>query len=205
VLVTLTFPQNLWVDDAANLWKESREKFKRRLDRWDERNGGKTLGSWRLELAGDSPYQLHPHFHLLLFSGIVKRPLQEVRDLMSKHWWESCGRLSTDHLYAGTSVKKISTHTDWVKLTKYVGKKERYQATTKPATGNSCGWWGWKEIDDSFIDPEMVKLSRDKSIEVREKLAGRSGYELPESLYNMKTFIPFEESKKMLNTNDERN
>lgn len=192
ILITLTFPEDKWTGDDSEFWRNSREKFKRRLDRSDERYGQQTLGSWRLELGDkDSPHHLHPHYHCLLFSGLAARPIEKTREWAARSWWESCGRLSENHFRAGTSVERLRFQEDWSKLTKYIGKAEAYE--NPPITGRACGWWGKKEIKERFIDPVSVRLDREEAIAVREWLAGTSGYELPPYLYDMKTFIPFEE------------
>lgn len=198
IFVSLTFPNDLWIEDAADFWRRARESFKRRLDRRDQKAEKRTLGSWRLELADErSPYDLHPHYHCILISGLAKRPIQEVRAWIAQQWSESCGRLSDDHLKAGTSVEEIETRLDWLKGSKYVGKRETLQVPI-PVTGRACGWWGWSRIEESFIDPEPKKLSREEAIELREDLVRGSTYELPKELYSMKSFVSYEEVGRML-------
>lgn len=123
-VVTLTYPAAKCPDDPDQ-WKRHLQKFKQRLERRYE----KIPGFWRLELRRGDPSALHPHFHLLLFMDkrLSHKELTEFRGFVAKSWYEACGKLSEDHLLAGTQVKRVQSRRDWGRLTKYLAKKEELQ------------------------------------------------------------------------------
>jgi hypothetical protein len=90
--LTLTYP-----DDWPERWEEWKAHLKRLFDLLRHKHPG-VSAVWKLE------YQKRgaPHFHLIVFGGEGVH-----RWWWSVAWWWACGKVSYDHLQAGTNVKTI--------------------------------------------------------------------------------------------------
>ena len=114
--VTLTYPDEFDVDIVA--MRKHFERFRRRLERkgW----GAIWRKEWKQRKSGLHEGEFYPHYHLLVW-GV---DYFEFRAWVSRAWWEVCGKLSDNHLTAGTSTDMVDT---WRKLVGYVSK---YMAKT---------------------------------------------------------------------------
>ncbi len=192
LFVTLTFPRDKWPSDPK-IWKRNLQKLKYRLDK----KYGKTSGFWRLELHGQDG-NLHPHFHLLLVldqARISNKVLANFRAFMANAWYEVCGKISDDHLLAGSQVIRVKSRTDWDHLTKYIAKKEKLQ--NEPLMTGRV-WAVWSK-DLLPIELETVKINKVDGYKIRRwmrRLAGkRRGMGL---LLEQQVFVRYENMKRLL-------
>lgn len=116
VMVTLTYPAE-WRSSCptGNDAKKQLLLFRRR---W-ERRWGSFQGVWKLEFqprhSQPADRQLAPHFHILTVappfdpskSMMQVTDLAEVREWVSRAWWEVVGSGNEDHLKAGTRVDDL--------------------------------------------------------------------------------------------------
>ncbi len=192
LFATLTFPRDKWLPDPK-IWKRNRQNLKQRLDR----KYGKTSGFWRLELHGKDG-SLHPHFHLLLVldqTRISNKALADIRAFVANAWYEVCGKISDDHLLAGTQVTKVGSRRDWDHLTKYIAKKEKLQDESL-MTGRVWGVWSKDLLP---IEHETVQISLADAIRIRRwmrRLAGKKKGVGP--LLQQQVFIRYENMKRLL-------
>lgn len=193
LFVTLTFPKDKWPPDPK-IWKRNRQNLKQRLDR----KYGKTSGFWRLELHGKDG-SLHPHFHLLLVldqAHISNKALADIRAFVANAWYEVCGKISDDHLMAGTQVKRVRSRRDWDHLTKYIAKKEKLQDESL-MTGRVWGIWSRDLLP---IEHEVVEVRREDGYRIRRwmrRLAKKRKGIGP--LLQQQVFIRYENMKRLLN------
>ncbi len=192
LFVTLTYPENKWSPEPK-VWKRSLQKFRQRL----ERKYGEIAGFWRLELASDDG-NLRPHFHLLLVLDQVRisnKALANFRAFIANAWYEASGKISDDHLLAGTQVLRVRSQQDWLRLTKYIGKKEKLQDSSLK-TSNAWGVWR----DDLLpIEREVVEINLADAIRIRRwmrRLAGKKRGVGP--LLQQQVFIRYENMKRLL-------
>lgn len=192
LFTTLTYPRDKWSHDPK-IWKKHLQKFKQRLDR----KYGKTSGFWRLELHGQDG-NLHPHFHLLLIlekSRISNKALADIRAFVANAWYEVCGKISDDHLLAGTQMTRVRSQKDWLCLTKYIGKKEKLQNESL-MTGRVWGIWSRDLLP---IEHETVKISFADAIRLRRwlrRLARKRRGMGP--LLQQQVFIQYENTRRLL-------
>ncbi len=192
LFLTLTYPKNKWSTNPK-VWKRNLQNFRKRL----ERKYRKVSGFWRLELSGKNG-NLNPHFHLLLLGqDLSNKALADLRVFVANSWYEACGKLSDDHLLAGSCVERVkSRREDWDRVTKYVGKKEKLKDEA-PETGNV--WGNWRP-DCLPIDLETVEINEVDGYKIRRcmrRLAGkRRGMGL---LLQQQVFIRYENMKRLLN------
>jgi hypothetical protein len=159
--VALTFPDEFFENrengaEIKNCLRRFGARFRRKFP-----NGSFI---WRLEMeqrkSGKYPGHYFPHFHVLVY-GVQ---LRDLRDWMPRAWWGACGKLSLDHLKAGTYSKSLD---DRKNVFSYVSK---YQAKV---SGKQCiklgRVWGvclpenlpWaKEIRMMIGEKEAVQLIR---------------------------------------------
>ncbi len=192
LFVTLTFPKDTWPPDPK-IGKRNRQNLKQRLDR----KYGKTSGFWRLELHGKDG-SLHPHFHLLLVldqAHISNKALADIRAFVANAWYEVCGKISDDHLLAGSQVIRVKSRRDWDHVTKYIGKKEKLQDESL-MTGRVWGVWSKDLLPIEF---EVVEVRRKDGYRLRRwmiRLAGkRRGIGL---LLQQQVFIRYENMVRLL-------
>jgi hypothetical protein len=192
LFATLTYPRDKWSLDSK-IWKRDLQKFKYRLDR----KYGKTSGFWRLELHGKDG-SLHPHFHLLLVldqTRISNKALADIRAFVANAWYEVCGKISDDHLLAGSQVIRVKSRRDWDHLIRYVAKKEKLQDESL-TTGRVWAVWSKDLLPIEF---EVVEVRREDAFKIRRwmrRLAGkRRGMGL---LLEQKVFIRYENMVRLL-------
>ncbi len=191
LFLTLTYPKNKWSTNPRVL-KRNLQNFRKRL----ERKYRKVSGFWRLELSGKNG-NLNPHFHLLLLGqDLSNKALADIRVFVANSWYEACGKLSDDHLLAGSRVERVkSRREDWDHVTKYIGKKEKLKDEA-PETGNVWGTWRTGLLP---IELETVKISLTDAVKIRRcmrRLAGkRRGMGL---LLQQQVFICYQNMKKLL-------
>jgi len=136
---TLTYPQDYYVDPLTAKHRHL-ARFKKRLQR---KYGGIVAVLWRMEFQG----RPNPHFHLAAFTScslpISNAKLAEIRTFVARSWWEACGRLSEEHLRAGTRVARVRSLT---KTLRYLSKAEPLEEGPEPSsprrTRNPGRFWG---------------------------------------------------------------
>ncbi len=191
LFLTLTYPKNKWSTNPK-VWKRNLQNFRKRL----ERKYKKVSGFWRLELSGKNG-NLNPHFHLLLLGqDLSNKALADIRVFVANSWYEACGKLSDDHLLAGSRVERVkSRREDWDHVTKYIGKKEKLKDEA-PETGNVWGTWRTGLLP---IELEVVEVRREDSYKIRRwmrRLAGKKrGMGL---LLEQQVFIRYENMVRLL-------
>lgn len=158
LFATLTYPDE-WVVDRDRMERDFRA-MRRRIKRkgW----GSFWRREWKPRESGLHVGEYYPHYHLLVW-GVT---LQEFIPWVTVAWWEVCGRLSENHLKAGTNVRSPNS---WRQVTAYVSK---YMAKLErmPEGFESLGRsWGvinreaipWSEIDAATVGmPEVHTLFR---------------------------------------------
>jgi len=164
IFVTLTYPGEYPKD--PELCKRHLKALRKRL----QREFGTFAAFWRLGIQRRAAW----HFHLLLFVGPSVGSVSELRRFISSSWYEVTGKVSEEHLHAGTRVVAVRR---WREVTSYV---ERYMA--KPEvfpeglqTGRIWGIWNenllpvqWQKVEVSLRD--AFKIRR-----IYRKLAKRKG------------------------------
>ncbi len=158
--ITLTYPAGKWPKDPEG-WKKHLDNLRKRF----ERKYGDTPGFWRLELQNKTG-EFDPHFHLILFmdeSRLTLNRLKGVRDFVAEAWYEVCGKISKEHLSAGTQVKEVKTREYWERLTKYVTKKEKSNDKL-PKTGKVWGVWRKEGLP---VNQETVQILFYDAIKIR--------------------------------------
>lgn len=134
----LTFPDEYFdhTGDPAH-WKICLKRF---IERFKRRFPSGSF-FWRLELmprkSGKHVGQVFPHFHLIVY-GV---DYADLLGWLSAAWYESCGKLSLDHLIAGTRVEKIANPRH---LSAYVSK---YMAKPAKFTLEIGRVWGVVRIE----------------------------------------------------------
>jgi len=97
---------------------------------------------WKLEYkdrqSGRHIGALFPHFHMLVWN-LHDENLYDLRQLVARMWWEVCGKLSEEHLRAGTSITRIKSYRGvfWY-ASKYMSKEVEAEVSE---VGR---WWGVK-------------------------------------------------------------
>jgi len=193
--VCLTYPEEYPKDPT--LWKAHLGSFLKRLDR----EYGKHAVIWRMEFQVRGA----PHFHLLIFFStflpISKSTLFEVRDFVASAWFEVCGKISEEHLEAGTSVERVRS---LVGLMKYMAKPETLQesqeGTEDPAgeglgVGRRWGAWNRKLLP---IDLEEVRVSEKDAFFVRRILRKLKGMKPRGTVRTLRLFVCDAHVKRLL-------
>jgi hypothetical protein len=133
--VTLTYPHE-W-PEHIEACKGHLKSLRKRLTR----AYGTFSAFWRLGIQKRGAW----HFRLLLFVPPTFGSLKELRHFVGSSWWEVCGKLSEDHLLAGTHVQEVKT---WKRATsfveRYVAKPERFPEGVE--TGRIWGTWNEKML-----------------------------------------------------------
>jgi len=104
LFLTLTYPAK-WTDDAA-LWKSHLDAFFKRLTR----KLPDAAAVWKLEFQKRGA----PHYHLLLFNCVYLSA-----KWVAEAWNEIIAPGDTDHLRAGTEVRRVKT---WRGVASYAAK-----------------------------------------------------------------------------------
>lgn len=167
--VTLTYPDEFQVNTLE--MRKNFERFRRRLERMGY------SGIWRLEWkqrkSGLHVGEYYPHYHLMIWGAEIT----EFRAWVARSWWLCCGKLSANHLTAGTSADQVDT---WKQLCYYVSK---YMAKTEnlPEMVENIGrLWG-------VINPEMIPWSEIIEWTLPDKTVNRL-FRLMRKYAKLKTF-----------------
>jgi len=168
----LTYPDEFYQDryDGRKLKEEHLKKFYQRLEYLYPEVGL----IWKLEYqsrkSGLHVGKFFPHFHMLVW-GLSGEDLYELQKVVAVLWWEVCGKLSDDHLKAGTSVERIRSPRGvfWYAskyMTKTVDDMREYDQDAQ-AVGR---WWGVKGQDNlpfsickvitAYDDEQLQKIIR---------------------------------------------
>jgi hypothetical protein len=136
IFVTLTYPHDY--PENPEVCKNHLKALRRRL----QRKFGDFAGFWRMGIQKRGAW----HFHLLLFVGPSFGPLKELRRFISSSWYEVAGKISEDHLRAGTRVEVVKR---WKQAISYA---ERYMAPRsflKVCRRAGSGGYGTKDSSPS--------------------------------------------------------
>ena len=192
VLVTLTYPKGCRIDTVAAK-RHHLEAFKRRF----ERQYGEHAAIWRMEFCGRIP-----HFHVLLFFHrhmiISKARLAQVREWVARTWWEVCGRISEEHLRAGTSVERPRS---LVRTMKYISKAEPSQISSSPGEGSprhaGRRWGVWRRELLPIVWVE-THVSLKDAFQLRHILRKLLGLKNRPGVVTFRVFVRDEHIKRLL-------
>lgn len=130
VSITLTYPGE-YPEDAEACKKHLKALYKRL-----QRTYGEFSAFWRLGIQRRGAW----HFHLLLFVPSSFGSIVELRYFIASSWWEVCGKLSEDHLCAGTHVEEVRKWRSATSyLEKYVAKPEQFPKGVQTGRVWGCG------------------------------------------------------------------
>jgi hypothetical protein len=184
IFVTLTYPKQYPED--PEVCKNHLKALRKRL----QREFGTFAAFWRLGIQERGAW----HFHLLLFVGLSIGPVRELRRFISSCWYEVTGKVSEEHLRAGTRVEAVKR---WKQVTSYV---ERYMAKPEEfpkglQTGRIWGIWNEELLP---VQWETVQVSLKDAYRIRRiyrKLARKKGRG---SLRRMTVFVRYENMVRLL-------
>jgi len=192
VLVTLTYPEGCRIDMVAAK-RHHLEAFKKQF----ERHYGKHAAVWRMEFCDGIP-----HFHLLLFFPkhlvISKARLTQIREWVARTWWEVCGRISEEHLRAGTSVERPRS---LVRTMKYISKAEPSQISSSPGEGSprhaGRRWGVWRRELLPIVWIE-TSVSLEDAFKLRHVLRELLGLKNRPGLVVFRVFVRDDHIKRVL-------
>lgn len=159
VFVTMTMPDEYHPHNTdATHNRGVFRKFEKRFIRAFPDGGFVWRKEYKDRLSGKHVGELFPHYHLVVW-GV---PLGDLRKWCARAWWESCGRLSLDHLEAGTRVEQCRT---WRGTLWYISK---YISKTCGGTDFDTGRvWGFVAIDNlPFVQALVSRLSEREAIKL---------------------------------------
>ena len=192
LFVTLTYPKGCRID-TKSAKRHDLQAFKKQF----ERHYGKHAAVWRMEFCDGIP-----HFHLLLFFPkhliISKALLAEIREWVARTWWEVCGRISEEHLRAGTSVERPRS---LVRTMKYISKAEPSQISSSPWEGptrHAGRRWGvWRR---ALLPVEWVEtsVSLEDAFKLRCILREHLGLKNRPGVLTFRVFIRDDHIKRLL-------
>jgi hypothetical protein len=153
ISITSTYPAEY--PEGTEVCKGHLKALRKRFTR----KYGDFSGFWRLGIQKRGAY----HFHLLLFVPPSFGSLKELRCFVASSWYEICGKLSENHLLAGTHVKEVRS---WKQATsymeKYVAKPEMFPEGVE--TGRVWGVWNedllpvtWETVQVSLKDAYRIR------------------------------------------------
>jgi hypothetical protein len=129
VLVTLTYPHEYPED--PDRCKGHLKALRKRL----QREYGRFAAFWRLGIQKRGAW----HFHLLLFRGSSFGLICDLRRFISRSWYEITGRVSEEHLRAGT---RVGAAKKWKQATsnaeRYLAKPEEFPKGMQPGRIWGC-------------------------------------------------------------------
>jgi hypothetical protein len=114
---------------------------------------------WRLGVQRRGAW----HFHLLLFVPPSFGSVADLRDFIASSWYEICGKLSENHLHAGTHVEEIRK---WRSATSYM---EKYVAKPEvfPERVETGRMWGVRNEKLLPVQWETVKVGLKDAYKIR--------------------------------------
>jgi hypothetical protein len=192
LFITLTYPE------GCHIYTESAKRrdlvaFKKRL----ESQYGEHAAVWRIEFCGRIP-----HFHLLVFFHehliISKALLAEIREWVARIWWEVCGRVSEEHLRAGTSVERPRS---LVRTMKYISKAEPSQISCSPGEGRpqhaGRRWGVWRRELLPIVWVE-TRVSLEDAFQLRRILRKLLGLKNRPEVVVFRVFVRDDHIKRLL-------
>jgi hypothetical protein len=192
LFITLTYPKGCRIDTVAAK-RHDLQAFKKQF----ERQYGKHGAVWRMEFCDRIP-----HFHLLVFFPnhlvISKALLAEIREWVARTWWEVCGRISEEHLRAGTSVERPRS---LVRTMKYISKAEPSQISSSPGEGSprhaGRRWGVWRKelLPIAWVE---TRVSLKDAFQLRCLLRKRLGLKNRPGVVTFRVFIRDEHIKRLL-------
>jgi hypothetical protein len=191
LFITLTYPKGCRIDTVAAK-RHDLQAFKKRF----ERQYDKHAAVWRMEFRDGIP-----HFHLLVFPNypvISKALLAEIRAWVARTWWETCGRISEEHLRAGTSVERPRS---LVRTMKYISKAEPPRISSSPGegppqhAGRRWGVWRKKQLPVVWVE---TRLSLEDAFRLRHILRKRLGLKNRPGVVTFRVFIRDDHIKRLL-------
>lgn len=137
-----------------------KRQFDNWLNRW-RRAFGQPVGAWKIE------YQRRgaPHYHVLL-TWPEGRSVEDLRQWVGATWYEVCGRISVDHLKAGTKCDVWRMEDSPAAYFAGYGQKasKEYQQAPRPGYVAPGRFWGlvgirpqWSELAISADQFQQVK------------------------------------------------
>jgi len=176
----LTYPDEFYSDryNGKRLKEDHLKKFFQRLE-YLYPNAGFI---WKLEYqsrkSGLHVGKFFPHFHMLVW-GLKDVDLYKLQKKVAVIWWEVCGKLSENHLKAGTSVERIRSPRGvfWYAskyMTKTVEDMREFDQDAQ-AVGR---WWGVKGNDNlPFSVCEVITTYDDEQLQkIIRFMAAYAGY-----------------------------
>jgi hypothetical protein len=192
LFITLTYPPRCRAD-AESAKRYHLQAFKKRF----ERRYGVHAAVWRMEFCGGVP-----HFHLLDFFPnhpvISKALLAEIREWVARAWWEICGRISEEHLRAGTSVERPRS---LVRTMKYISKAEPSRIGSSPGEGppRHVGrrWGVWRKGLLPIVWVE-TRVSLKDAFRLRSILRKRLGLKNRPGVVTFRVFVRDDHIERLL-------
>jgi hypothetical protein len=193
VLVTLTYPKGCRIDTVAAK-RHHLEAFKKRF----ERHYGQHAAVWRMEFCDRIP-----HFHVLLFFSkhlIISRALLvEMREWVARTWWDICGRISEEHLAAGTRVERPRS---LVRVMRYIAKpgrlpKDRTSSGDDPPPHAGRRWGVWRRNLLPVVWVEM-RVSLKDAFQLRRILRRLLGLKNRAEKVTFRCFVRDEHVRRLL-------
>jgi hypothetical protein len=158
LFVTLTFPDEYYENSNNPVdWKRKLKAFFMRFRR--AYPGGAIIYRQEEQARKSGSYigEFFPHFHLLVFNVDDK-----LIPWVTLNWWEVCGKLSNDHLAAGTKVERIRSFKG---IMYYVSK---YMAKPDEGSGLITGRiWGICNISNiPWVKASLVILNEGEAVQL---------------------------------------
>lgn len=152
VYSVLTFPDEYYPNNTNGLAMRNLIKaFRMRILRKYPQSGSIYRREFEDRKSGLYVGEVFPHINILTW-GVDQL---EFRDWVKVNWWEVCGKLSQDHLQAGTYTKLIESRRQmFYYMSKYIAKVD---ARGLPNFGN---WWGYiNKAGIPFDSPIEIELN----------------------------------------------
>lgn len=125
LFTTLTLPDEFYPDRKnSKKLQYFKNKFEKKLNRKYPEIGAIWKKEFMPRKSGLYKGVIFPHYHLLMYGA----ELDELRCWIAINWWEACGKLSADHLAAGTRTEKLrNSKQGAMYITKYMSKEAKQE------------------------------------------------------------------------------
>lgn len=188
VFITLTYP-GTYPKDKETWTEHFNRRFRRRL----ECRYGRVPVVWRKEFQRRGA----PHFHLLVFFD-ARPSMKTLREFVSRAWYESCGSICPEHLFAGTRVERIRSMRGVTGYAaKYMGKLE----TLAPGVESPGRFWGRWNDSSLPIEPQVEGLSYEQAVRFRRVLRNYTGVSFSTRFSypsNLSVYVSYSTTQKLL-------
>lgn len=159
IFATLTFPDEFY---KSRFDQDLLEKIMQRLYARFRRKYPAAGAFWRKEFerrkSGRHIGEVFPHYHLLVYG--VKQ-VAFFQGWLQLAWWEVCGKLSLQHLKAGTSASEVRSYKGVTHYaSKYLAKMPEFEF------GTGRIWGIWQEHNLPWIAPVLVQIGEQKAVAV---------------------------------------